>query len=163
MKKLILIRHAKSSWEHVGLPDRERPLHRRGEKDAPKMGRRLAERGVQVDRIITSPARRALLTAEAIADEIGYPWDEIVCDERLYMGGVDDILGVIAEVDEHVDRLMLFGHNPGFTDVVNYFAPSPIDNLSTCGVAEFEFDIDDWSQIGDATPLSVSIDGPKQG
>lgn len=163
MRKLILIRHAKSSWEHENLPDRERPLNRRGEKDAPKIGKRLAKRGVRVDRIITSPARRALLTAEAVADEIDYPWGEIVCDERLYMGDVDDILEVISEVEEHVDHLMLFGHNPGFTDMVNYFAPSSIDNLPTCGVAEFEFDIDDWSQIGDVTPLSVFFDDPKRG
>jgi len=163
MKTLILIRHAKSSWEHEGLADYERPLNRRGERDAPRMGRRLAERGVRADRIITSPARRALLTAEMIADEIGYPGDEIVCDERLYMGDVDDILEVIEEVEGHVDRLMLFGHNPGLTDMVNYFAPSSIDNLPTCGVAEFAFDIDDWSQIGDATPLSVFFDAPKRG
>ncbi len=162
MKILTLVRHAKSSWDDPGLPDYDRPLSRRGEEDAPLMGQRLAERGVQVDRIITSPAVRALATAEAIADEIGYPWDGIVCDERLYHGDVEDILEVIQEVEEHVDHLMLVGHNPAFTDMANYFSTVFVD-MPTCGVVEFRFDIEEWSQVGEAAPLSALFDAPKQG
>lgn len=78
MKTLILVRHAKSSWKDHGLPDHQRPLNKRGRRDAPMMGRRLADQGAEVELLISSPATRAIRTAEAMAEELAYPWDEIV-------------------------------------------------------------------------------------
>jgi phosphohistidine phosphatase len=88
MKTLILVRHAKSSWKDRSLPDRMRPLNKRGKRDAPMMGQRLAKRGVDVELMISSPAKRAMATAEAMAEELDYPWDGIVAEERLYEADV---------------------------------------------------------------------------
>jgi phosphohistidine phosphatase len=95
MKTLFLIRHAKSSWDDTALPDKDRPLANRGRRDAPKMGRRLAKREVKPDLILSSPARRALTTAEIIAKKLDYKLKNIVVDDRLYAGAVHGLLDVI--------------------------------------------------------------------
>ena len=92
MKTLFLVRHAKSSWDDTTLPDKDRPLNERGERDAPKMGKRLAKRDVKTDLILSSPARRALTTAKIIAKSIDYKPKKIVVDDRLYPGAADDLL-----------------------------------------------------------------------
>ena len=94
MKTLFLIRHAKSSWDDTALPDKDRPLNDRGQRDAPKMGERLAKRDVKPDLILSSPAVRALRTAEIIAKKLDYR-RKIVVNERLYAVGADDLLDVI--------------------------------------------------------------------
>ncbi|MBN1953472.1 MAG: histidine phosphatase family protein [Anaerolineae bacterium] len=161
-KTLTLVRHAKSSWDHPGLPDRLRPLNRRGERDAPRMGERLAARGVEVERIVTSPAARATATAELVAEEIGFPWDAIVVDERLYQADAFDILAVIRELDDYLDHVMLFGHNPGLTDLVNSLSTHVVDNVPTCGVVELEYEIDGWALVGKVEPRSFFFDYPKK-
>src|SRR5207302_4503921 len=101
MKTLFLIRHAKSSWNDTALPDKDRPLSDRGRRDAPKMGKRLAKRDVKPDLILSSPARRALTTAEIIAKKLDYKLKEIVADDRLYASAVHDLLNVIpARLDQ---------------------------------------------------------------
>src|SRR5437899_10475758 len=92
MKTLFLVRHAKSSWDDTALPDKDRPLNDRGKRDAPKMGERLAKRDVKPDLILSSPARRALTTAEIIAKKLDYKRKDIVADDRLYAGEADDLL-----------------------------------------------------------------------
>jgi phosphohistidine phosphatase len=163
MKILILIRHAKSSWKNPGLPDRLRPLNKRGKRDAPVMGERLAERGIEVDRVISSSATRALATAEVITEEIGFPWDEIIVDERLYHAGALELLEVIRNLDDHLDCVMCFGHNPGLTDLVNHLSPYYIDNVPTCGVVELRFAVDTWALVGEFTATEVDFDYPKKG
>jgi phosphohistidine phosphatase len=162
MKTLILIRHAKSSWKNPGVPDRDRPLKKRSKRDAPIMGERLAERGIEVDRVICSPATRALATAEVITEEIGFPWDEIVVDERLYHADAFEMLEVIQGLDDYLDCVMCFGHNPGLTDLVNYLSPHYIDNVPTCGVVELRFDVDTWALVGEFEPVEVNFDYPKK-
>ena len=162
MKTLILIRHAKSSWKNPGLPDRARPLNKRGKRDAPVMGEHLAERGIEVERVISSPATRALATAEAIALEIGFPWDEIIADERLYHADEFELLEVIQGLDDYLDCVMCFGHNPGLTALVNHLSPYYIDNLPTCGVVELRFDVDTWALVGELEPMEVDFDYPKK-
>jgi phosphohistidine phosphatase len=159
MKTLILVRHAKSSWKKP-LPDHLRPLNKRGKRDVPMMGKRLAKREIEPDAIISSPATRALATAETIAQEIGYPRDEIRVDERLYGASAFELLEIIQELDDHLDCVMLFGHNPGLTDLVNDLG-CDVDNVPTCGVVELEFDIDFWATVGDIDPTHVDFDYPK--
>jgi phosphohistidine phosphatase len=164
MKVLILVRHAKSSWKQSHLPDHQRPLNKRGERDAPMMGERLAERGVEVDRILSSPAVRALTTAEVIAEKLGYPHDEIIVDEMLYHAGVNDLLEVIQGLDDDWGCVMCFGHNPGLTAFVNWIAPyHHIVNVPTCGVVELEFDTDTWADAGRARSVHLDFDYPKKG
>ena len=119
MKTLFLIRHAKSSWDDTALPDKDRPLGDRGRRDAPKMGKRLAKRDVKPDLILSSPARRALTTAEIVAKKLDYKLKDIVVDDRLYAGAVHDLLNVIHKVGDKLERVMLFGHNPELTELAH--------------------------------------------
>lgn len=162
MKILTLIRHAKSSWKDESLLDLDRPLSKRGRRDAPMMGKRLAERGSYADLMISSPAARALATAEAIAEAIEYPEAEIVVDERLYGADAFEWLEVIQGLDDGWDRVMCVGHNPGLTDLVDALSPDPIGNVPTCGVVELKFDTDSWALVGRIEPAEVYFDYPKR-
>jgi phosphohistidine phosphatase len=163
MKTLTLIRHAKSSWKNATLLDIDRPLNKRGKRDAPMMGQRLVDRGTSPELIVSSPAKRAMVTAETIALEIDYPIDDIVVDERMYMADVDDLLSVIQSLDDTLEHVMMFGHNPGLTDLVNTLSPSQyIDNVPTCGVAEMDFETDTWADVGHIDPFRVDFDYPKK-
>jgi phosphohistidine phosphatase len=161
MKTLFLVRHAKSSWDDTSLPDRDRPLNDRGRRDAPKMGERLAKRDVNPDLILSSPAVRALETAEIIAKKLGYRRKKIVVDDRLYGVAADDLLNLIQKLDDKLQRVMLFGHNPELTELAHRLS-SKISHLPTCAVAEFTFDAKSWSKIGKVKPAKVALDYPKE-
>jgi len=161
MKTLYLVRHAKSSWDDPALADHDRPLNERGKRDAPKMGDRLAQRGTKVDLIISSSAARALATAQAIAEKIGYDRASIVADRRLYGTQVSALLYLIQELDDRYERVMLFGHNPEFTDLAHFFG-SEIDELPTCAVVEMTFEVDHWTEVVKRKPATIWISTPKQ-
>ena len=161
MKTLFLVRHAKSSRDDPSLPDRDRPLDDRGKQDAPKMGKRLAKRDVKPDLLVSSPALRALTTAQLIAEEVGYKRKDIVVDDRLYASSPDDLLAVIRTLDKKLDRVMLFGHNPEFTDLAHRLSSEIID-MPTSAVAEFNFDTKAWSDVGEVEPAKAVLDYPKK-
>jgi phosphohistidine phosphatase len=160
MKKLYLIRHAKSSWKDTNLDDFERPLNKRGESNAPFMGKLLKEKKAKPDVILSSPALRAKATAEIIAKKVNHS-KKIAYVEKLYEASVGDLLKALAEVGDEHDVAFLFGHNPG----LNAFAESCVDferNVPTCGVLEIEFDCDSWSQANAANARLVAFDYPKK-
>ena len=161
MKTLFLIRHAKSSWDDTALADKDRPLNDRGKRDAPKMGERLAKRRVKPDLILSSPATRALTTAEIIAKKLDYKRKNIVVDDRLYAVEADELLDVIRQLGDKVERVMLIGHNPELTELAHRLS-SKITHLPTCAVAEFTFDAKSWSRIGKDKPTKVMLDYPKE-
>ena len=161
MKTLFLVRHAKSSRDDPSLPDRDRPLDDRGKQDAPRMGRRLARRDVKPDLLLSSPALRALTTAELIAEEVGYKRKDIVVDDRLYASDADDLLAVIRALDRKLDCVMLFGHNPEFTDLARRLSSEIID-MPTSAVVEFNFDTKAWSDVGEVEPVKAVLDYPKK-
>lgn len=161
MKTLFLIRHAKSSWDDAALSDRERPLDARGKRDAPAMGERLARRDVKPDLIVSSPAARALATAQIIARKLDYKLKDIVVDDRLYACSADDLLKVICGIADRQEHVMLFGHNPEITELAHRLW-SQITDMPTCAVAEFTFDANSWSNIGKATLATASLDYPKK-
>jgi len=161
MKTLFLVRHAKSSRVDPGLADRNRPLNQRGEADAPMMGRRLAARGVKADLLMSSPALRALTTAQSFADELGVDHKDIAVEERLYASSVDTLLEIIRGLDGRLDRVMLVGHNPEFGDLASQLSGGSIE-MPTCAIAEFSFDTAAWSAIGDTAPTEVVLDSPKR-
>jgi phosphohistidine phosphatase len=161
MKTLFLIRHAKSSWDDTALPDKDRPLNDRGKRDAPKMGKRLQKRDVKPDLILSSPAIRALTTAEIFAKKLDYKLKDIVVDDRLYAGEADDLLDVIHKLGDNLERVMLFGHNPELTELAHRLA-SEIARMPTCAVAEFTFGTKSWSKIGKTKPAKVALDYPKK-
>ena len=161
MKTLTLVRHAKSSWKDNSLADRDRPLNKRGERDAPDMGRRIAEAGIRPSLIVSSPAVRAWTTAKAVAKEIGYPSEFLQRDRDLYLGSLSDILDVVVAQDNGFNSLMLFGHNPGFTDFANYLVPGLTNNVPTAGVVSVNIDQDDWNLDEQPAAELVLYDFPK--
>lgn len=162
MKKLFIIRHAKSSWDFPDLDDFDRPLNNRGKKNAPEMGKRLNKKGVKIDLIIASPAKRAFITAKKIAAEISFPIEKIVKEPLFYHGSLSNMLGVIQHVDNDSKSLMIFGHNPGLTELSNLLSNSDIYNIPTCGITEIDFDVSSWGEIEKYTGELVSFDYPKK-
>lgn len=160
MKTLILVRHAKSSWDHPGLDDHERPLSERGLRDAPRMGRRLADRGLAPDVVLSSTAVRALTTAELMAEAIGVERDRIVADERLYATSAAGLLEVIGELDSSVQTGMVVGHNPEMTSLAQRFTDE-IGHLPTCAVVEFRFDADAWDELDEGLVRDVHVEAPR--
>lgn len=139
MKTLFLVRHAKSSRDDPALPDKERPLNDRGRRDAPRMGKRLAKQDVAPDLILSSPAVRALTTAEIMAKKLAYRIKDIVVDERLYASTPGELLKVIHKLGTKPKHVMLFGHNPELA-LLAWRLSSKITGMPTCAVAEFAFD-----------------------
>ena len=145
MKTLTLVRHAKSSWSDSSLSDRQRPLNKRGKRDAPVMGKRILEHGIRPSLIISSPAKRAWTTAKIIAREISYPREFLHREDALYLASLDEILDVIKAQDNEFNSLMVVGHNPGMTSVANFLSPGLTHNLPTAGVVAVRFDSQDWN------------------
>lgn len=162
MKELILVRHAKSSWKDPTLRDHDRLLNKRGKRDAPEMGERLARSGCDPDLMVSSSAVRALDTARSVAGKLGYPCERIAVEARLFHAGVSELLQVIRSVDDSVDSLMLFGHNPGLTDLANHIGPRDIFNMPTCAVLHLRFQADTWATVGDLPGDEVLYDFPKR-
>lgn len=162
MKELILVRHAKSSWKDPTLSDHERPLNKRGKRDAPEMGERLARAGCRPDLFISSSAVRALETARTIAGKVGYPREDIQVEERLYHASTGELIGVIRDVANSVGSLAIFGHNPGLTNLANRLGPREIFNLPTCAVLHLRFDTDAWSGLEEASGEELEYDFPKK-
>ena len=161
MKILTLVRHAKSSWKDTSLTDRDRPLNKRGKRDAPEMGRRIAAAGIRPSLIVSSPATRAWTTAKVIANEIGYPREFLQRDNALYLASVNGILDVIASQEVGFNSLMLVGHNPGFTDLANYLVPGLTNNVPTAGVISVELDTDEWTLYDKPDTELLLYDFPK--
>jgi phosphohistidine phosphatase len=162
MKVLYLLRHAKSSWAEPGLSDRQRPLNRRGLRDAPIMGERFGGRGESLQRVVSSPAMRAHTTAELFAGACGFPATGIAHEENLYFLGNRSIENVILAQDDQLQSLMLVFHNPDIT----YFANSidydfRIDNIPTCGLVRVNCDIAHWSDWSRDNTTFEYFDFPK--
>ncbi len=161
MKTLTLLRHAKSSWKDTSLQDRERPLNRRGQRDAPVIAERIKESGIRPSLILSSPAVRAWTTAKSIAHEIGYPIEFLQQEQRLYHASTRNLLVVIAEQDDGFNNLMIVGHNPGLTDFANHLIPGLTHNIPTCGFVSLEIDCDNWNLDQDAEIKLLIYDYPK--
>ncbi len=155
MKTLTLVRHAKSSWSNPSLSDRQRPLNKRGERDAPVMGQRIADAGIRPSLILSSPAVRAWTTAKVVAQQINYPLEFLQQEKDLYLASVNDMLDVIVQQDTGFNSLMLFGHNPGMTSFANYLVPGLTNNLPTAGVVSVNIDTNDWS-LYDLPPTKLA-------
>lgn len=161
MKTLTLLRHAKSSWQDKHLADHQRPLNRRGEKDAPVMAARISQAGIRPSLILSSPAVRAWTTAKIVAREISYPVEFLQREQQLYLADRHQLLGFLGSQDRKFNSIMLVGHNPGLTDLANYLHPSLTDNLPTCGVVSMRIDSDDWS-LPPASAVEILVfDFPK--
>jgi phosphohistidine phosphatase len=162
MKRLYLIRHAKSSWKDTGLDDIDRPLNKRGKRDAPFMGQRLKESGVSPGLILSSPAKRALRTAKIIAKELGYSKENIEIRDALYLQGIPAIIREIRTIDTDYDTVMLFGHNPDFTMLAEHLTDYQVDNIPTCGIFCIDFNVGSWTEVDEGGGNFVFFDYPKR-
>lgn len=161
MKKLLLVRHAKSDWEDLSLADFDRPLNQRGHKAAPEMAERLLKRKIIPQHLVTSPALRALTTAKYFADVLGFKKKEIEQNQAIYEASASTLLEVINNFDNRYDFIALFGHNPGLTNISIVLSNSDIYNIPTCGTVLIEFPFEDWKMISSGTGAQIFYDYPK--
>lgn len=162
MKKLFLIRHAKSSWKEHGTSDHERPLNERGLKDAPHMAKLLKKTKVKPDLILTSDALRAKTTAEIFAEIFNYPKEEILVDPDLYLASQHNFLKQINLLEDTIECCFLFSHNPGISEFVYFLAGEGRIDMPTCAVCGIEFDVDSWRQIKYASGKVILYEYPKK-
>ncbi len=161
VKSLTLLRHAKAQPGEAAAPDKDRPLNERGEHDARLMGRRLREGGTRPSLIITSPAARALQTAQFVARELGYPREFLQREIDLYLASPAIILQVLGRQDDAFNNILLCGHNPGLTELANDLSGTDIDDIPTCGLVTLEAPIRKWKHLSKGATLQV-FDFPKK-
>lgn len=161
MKTLILVRHAKSSWDEAGLSDSERPLNERGKKDAPEMARRLRKRNLSIDLLLSSPAERAFRTARFFAKVFDVKKDEIRVDNALYGALSSQFEEVIGGLKDKYGTVVVFSHNPGITDYANTLTNVRTDNVPTCGVFAVQADVESWKEFAKAEKKFLFYDYPK--
>jgi phosphohistidine phosphatase len=166
MKTLYLVRHAKSNWDNTELSDFDRPLNDRGKKDAPRMGKRLREKKVTPNIMLSSPAERALTTCKEIANVLDFPKGKIKTDKRLYHADEDQILKVLSELKDAArdseEVVMIFGHNPGLTEFANSLLNESLMNIPTCGVVHATLNIEHWRDIHFGCGQMLHFDFPKK-
>ncbi|MBS4057833.1 MAG: histidine phosphatase family protein [Bacteroidales bacterium] len=150
MKTLLVVRHAKSSWEFPELPDHERPLTDKGKKRTKKVIDFLIAKDIKPDFVISSSALRARETARYISKALGYPKDDIKVDPALYHADAEQLFDQFMDISDAFQTLMIVGHNPALTNFVNCFLQPPIDWLPTSGVVCLSFDTIRWENIRQA-------------
>jgi phosphohistidine phosphatase len=160
MKTLLLIRHAKSSWDAPGLSDADRPLNDRGKKDAPEMAKRLKKRSLSIDQFISSTAKRARKTAKYFAEEFDVKKENIKEVEDLYMANANGFVTTIENTKNKHDVIALFSHNPGITEFANSLTTTHIDDMPTCSVFAVQANVDDWKEFMNAEIKFLFFDYP---
>lgn len=162
MKKVFIIRHAKSDQSFLGN-DFERPLNERGKADIPVMAKRMMEKQVKIDALVSSPAKRAKSTAVLFAEMYMKPAEEIIYISALYHASSDVFYEVISALPDNLNAVAIFSHNPGITYFINSLnTNTPINNMPTCGIFAIEVDIKQWSGFAKAKKEFLFFDYPKK-
>ena len=161
-KKLLLVRHAKSSWKEQGQADFDRPLNDRGVRDAPVMGHRLKERGVEFDKIVCSPAKRTTQTIKFICKEIGYDLSKVEFNKMLYAAHELTYLDILKSADNDYETIAYVGHNPS-TEYLADILQSEVNvsKFPTCGMICIEFNCATWQEISSENAKLLFFDYPK--
>ena len=162
MKTLYLVRHAKSSWKYKELKDIDRPLKKRGKKNADFIAKLLKKNNNIPELLISSSAKRAFDTAEIFAKIFKLKQDKIIKNEKLYMADYDDFVAAINEIHEEINNAMLFGHNPGLTYFACAITEDDIDNIPTCGIVRIDFDVNSWNELSSRKGKFVFFEFPKK-
>ena len=157
--RLLLIRHAKSSWDYPELDDHERPLNRRGLRDVPVMTERLQRRDTQLQIVFSSSAVRALAIAESIGRSLAIP---VISEYALYTFSADDLLDQLTALPDRYRRVAVVGHNPAITSVANRLSGESIANVPTTGIVSLACDIDGWRTLAADTCSVEDFDYPKR-
>lgn len=159
-KTLFIVRHSKSSWDYPAVSDIDRPLKDRGIKDAYEMANRILKKEIRPDAIISSPAVRALHTAIIFSRVLDFPSDEIIINQDIYQADVQEIMSVITATNDSRKSLMIFGHNPGFTELTNYLSGLNIENVPTTGLVLLKFKTEKWKGISRKCLSGEFFDSP---
>lgn len=161
MRTLYIVRHAKSSWADPGISDFDRPLNERGLYDAPMMAKRFDERLEPVGLLMSSPAKRALTTANSFAAVLeDAPVHEI---PELYLADRSTLLHIIGKLPEGIRQAMLFGHNPGVSELVDLLTGNGIGDMPTCAIVRIDFSAESWQEMAAGTGTLTWWDTPKNG
>jgi len=160
IKTLYIIRHAKSSWKDLALDDFERPLNKRGKRDAPVMGERLAKNQVMPDIILSSPAKRAKMSAKIIANKVHYD-KKIIFKQEIYEADQQTLQKIVNNIDDRYDTAFLVGHNPGLNELAEYYVNYE-ENLPTCGIIGIAFTCNHWKESNAENARLLSVDYPKK-
>ena len=161
MKKLTLIRHAKSDWGSGAASDFERPLNRRGNKAAPLMADRILERDSIPDLLVSSPARRAAETVELLAYGLELSEEQIVFHHEIYAASLETLIDIVRQLPD-VEHIALFGHNPGLSELGLWLCAQAPEWLPTCAVLELELAVADWSAVTPGCATLLCYDYPKK-
>ena len=163
MKQLILIRHAKSDWGNEFLKDIDRPLNDRGYADAYFLGEWFLKNKALPEQIVASTATRALNTALIFARIFDFDMKRFCLEKEIYESSVERLLSIIHEQDDARERIMLFGHNPAFTNICNELSDDLFfDNVPTCGIVALNFNISSWSELSKKTGKVDFYQFPKE-
>ncbi len=158
---MLLLRHAKSSWNQIELSDFDRPLLEKGLKRSKLMIDYLLGQKVQLDYIVSSPAVRAKATAEIFARGLNFPVEKIRYEKKIYHGDGDALFEQFFDIPQFVNTMMIVGHNPSITNFANYFLDKKIDYLPTSGVVSLGFKTDRWEKIATASRIVNFVVYPK--
>jgi len=162
MKNIYLVRHAKAESPGPLVMDFKRALNPRGEEAVLLMGERLKEKNISPQLFLTSPAIRTMTTAQGIAKCLGKSMEDIFEEETIYNASLKTLVEVIHDLDNKYDNVMLFGHNPGMTELANYLGDAPVSHMPTCAVYGVSFDLNDWRKINAKGGTCLFFDYPKK-
>ena len=160
MLVLTLIRHAKSSWDYPELSDFERPLTKRGRRDAPALATRLRKAGIKPDQLVSSPATRAITTARLFAAELNMAFDDIQLNPHIYEASAWTLMHMVRSFPELDDEVMLFGHNPGISQFARELAQCPFDEMPTCAAVRIGLDVKSWAGVSNGCGQILRYDIP---
>lgn len=149
MKTIFLLRHAKSCWADDTLKDHDRPLKKRGKSDALAMAAHVASHHSRPENVLCSNAQRTQETLTYFQDSWNLKKKSIEIDSGLYLATEKELLKILSTLPKECSSVLVLGHNPGMTDLINTLVPSKdyLSNLPTCGFVELRVDTDDWGDV----------------
>jgi len=160
MKTLLLLRHAKSSWDDPALRDFERPLNERGLRAAPLMGRFISKRKLRPDLVLSSPAERARQTAGLVL-EAARLTAPVRFDERIYEATAARLVEVVSQIEESVETALLVGHNPGMEELIGLLT-GETRRMPTAALARLALDTDKWAKLREGAARLEELTKPKE-
>ncbi|BCY16759.1 MAG: histidine phosphatase family protein [Chloroflexi bacterium] len=149
MKTLLLMRHAKSSWKHPDLPDQDRPLNKRGEKDAPRMGKYLKEKELVPQVILASPAKRIKQTVDGVLEKMPFK-GKVEYVDSLYLAEPTAYFSILQTIPDKIERVLIVGHNPGLEGLLQILS-GQVESLPTASIAHLVLPIEHWKDLKEET------------
>jgi phosphohistidine phosphatase len=161
MKTLYIVRHAKSSWKDAELKDFERPLKRRGVRDAFLIAEKLSELNITPQHVLSSPSVRAYETAKIFCNTLSFSKENIETNSSIYNATLEELQTILLNIDNKLNAVMMFGHDPGLTNFVAYLTKQSYEKIPTSGVVAIQFETDQWNKIEEHSGKIVFFIYPK--